>query len=157
MSTTAMSWTHELEQFVPTGSLKKGRNYFQSRAVLIRNVLPNRVEATVKGEGNYSVVIEVHRNDEMVVASCTCKFYENNINICKHIWAAVLEAESKGHFNEVAKMRQPMIETEIEHLGLSDDDEPEFAEPDDDDDSYRHGYRRNPLPPKAPRWDRRRV
>ena len=97
-----MSWTHELEQFVPTGSLKKGRSYFQSRAVLIHETSASRVEATIKRGGAYSVVIETHE-DETIVVSCTCSYYDDS-NICKHIWATLLEAESK---NRPKKRRRP--------------------------------------------------
>jgi len=150
---TAMSWTHELEQFVPTGSLKKGRSYFQSRAVLIREASASRVEAIIKRGGAYSVVIETHE-DETIVVSCTCSYYDDS-NICKHIWATLLEAESKGHLKQVAKMAQPFIETELEHTGVSDDNGDTFREHGDEDDSYHYSYRRTPQPPKAPpvqRW-----
>jgi superfamily II DNA or RNA helicase len=154
MISADMSWTHELEEFVPSGSLKKGRDYFQSRSVVIQQVSANRVEAIVRAGGQYSVVIETHDEEETVVASCTCKFYDD-IKICKHIWATLLEAESKGHLKHVAKMTEPFIETELEYAGISEDDDDEFGEPDDEDDSNRYHYRPNPKPPKAPpveRW-----
>jgi len=120
MITAPMSWIHALEQFVPTGSLSKGRNYFRSGAVQIEKASEDRLEATVKGGGWYSVVLYLDMGEETVVASCTCPHYED-INLCKHIWATVLAAESKGYLRQIAKIGNPSIETEIEYEGLDSD------------------------------------
>jgi superfamily II DNA or RNA helicase len=141
-----MSWTHALEQFVPTGSLSKGRNYFRSRAVEIGNASEDRVEATVKGGGWYSVVLYLNVGKETVVASCTCPHYED-INLCKHIWATVLAAESEGYLRRIAEMSNPSIETEIEYEGLDSDDD-ELGEDDDEWDEPRF-YRDVAPPSKA--------
>src|SRR5437667_8442940 len=52
MISTPMPWIRQLEQFVPPGSLTKGRNYFRSGAVEIHEASADRVEATVKGGGD---------------------------------------------------------------------------------------------------------
>src|SRR6266571_3946515 len=59
MISTPMSWIRRLEQFVPSGSLTKGRNYFRSGAVEIHEASADRVEATVKGGGRYWVVLDL--------------------------------------------------------------------------------------------------
>ena len=68
--------------------------------------LPDRVEATVKGGGRYFIVLDVDMEEETIVASCTCPHYDD-AHLCKHIWAAVLAAESKGHLKQIAEMSQP--------------------------------------------------
>jgi hypothetical protein len=45
--------------------------------------------------------------------------------ICKHIWAALLAAEAKGHLKQMADMDQPFIETEIEYESGDGADEPD--------------------------------
>src|SRR2546427_5808286 len=150
MITAPMSWIHALEQFVPTGSLSKGRNYFRSGAVQIEKASEDRLEATVKGGGWYSVVLYLDMGEETVVASCTCPHYED-INLCKHIWATVLAAESKGYLRQIAKIDNPSIETEIEYEGL-DSDVGDFGEDDADDEwnaprSYRDESRRSVTKP----------
>ena len=112
MVTAGTSYIQELEEFVPTGSLSKGLNYFRSGAVQIDSAVPDCVRATVRGGGRYSVVLYVHVDDEILAASCTCSHY-NDVNICKHIWAAVLAAESKGHLKEIGEMEAPMILTDM--------------------------------------------
>ena len=91
MIAARMSWIHDLDQLVPSGSLNKGRNYFRSGGVQIDKGSADRVEATVWGGGRYSVVLYLDTEEETVVASCTCPHYDD-INICKHIWAALLAA-----------------------------------------------------------------
>jgi superfamily II DNA or RNA helicase len=122
-----MSWTHDLEEYVPSGSLNKGRTYFRTGAVTIQSGSPDRVSAIVKGGGTYTVVVYTDMAENAVVGSCTCPFYDDG-NICKHIWAVVLSAESKGHLKQIAGMVNPYIETECEH------DEEVVDEFDEDDE-----------------------
>jgi superfamily II DNA or RNA helicase len=149
-----MSWIQELEKFIPSGSLSKGRNYFRSGAVYIESGSAHRVEATVKGGGTHAVVIDLEMEEDTVVACCTCPYY-NDDNICKHIWAAMLAAESEGHLKQIAEMAEPYIETEFEHEGIDGDFDP-FDENGEDDEydefdasrPYRDEYR---TPPRRPR------
>ena len=150
MITTRMSWIHELEEFIPSGSLNKGRNYFRLGAVQIKTGSADRIEAYVQGGGRYAVA--VYLDDETVVVRCTCAHYGDD-NVCKHIWAAILAADSQGYLKDLAAIDQPFIETEFEHdsdgefnlFGESDEeDEEESARP------YRHEYRLQAPTPKAP-------
>src|SRR2546426_8518763 len=113
MISASMSWTRKLEQFVPTGSLTKGRNHFRSGAVQIDDASEDRVEATVRGGGCYSVVLDLDIDEESLVASCTCPHYDGG-NLCKHIWATVQAAESNGHLGKIAEVEDPSLLTEIE-------------------------------------------
>lgn len=117
MIAARMLWIHELEQFIPSGSLSKGRYYFRSGAVQIGAVSADRVEAMVRGGGLYSV--EVYLDVETVVASCTCPHYDGG-HLCKHIWAAILAAESKGHLRRIGEISDVFIETESEHEGADE-------------------------------------
>jgi superfamily II DNA or RNA helicase len=153
-----MSWIRDLEQFVPSGSVNKGRNYFRSGAVRIGKASADRVEATVSGGGRYSVVLYLEMEDEIVVASCTCPHYED-MNLCKHIWATVLASESNGHLKQIEEMAEPSIETEIEHDDSADDvaatDSEDWLDEDGEDREfyrpprYRHESRLTPPAGKA--------
>src|SRR5438477_2510566 len=136
MIAARMSWSRKLEEDVPSASLKKGRNYFLSGAVRIDSAKTDRVEATVSGGGRYSVVLELCDEDETLVASCRCPYY-GSLNICKHIWAAILAAESEGHLGQVA---------EFEHASL--EHESAFSVNDEEDEEY--GSRTFQPPPKPP-------
>ena len=141
MIANPMSWIHDIEQLVPSGSLTKGRNYFRDGAVQIGAASMDRVEAIVKGGGRYDVVIFLDLEEQAVVGSCTCPHYDN-LNICKHIWAALLAAESKGHLQRITEMDDPYLETQIEYDENSGDGEfgepDEFGEDGEDDESPRY-------------------
>src|SRR5262249_20661354 len=121
MITARVSWTHQLQKFVPSGSLNKGQNYFRAGAVQIKSGSADRVEASVRGGGRQSVVLYLDLTHETLVASCTCSYYDD-LNICKHIWATVLAADSKEHLKKLAEMSQPSIETELEHDEAAEDE-----------------------------------
>ncbi|MGQ9898426.1 MAG: DEAD/DEAH box helicase [Acidobacteriota bacterium] len=53
----------------------------------------NTVTATVRGRMTYQV--ELLRDDDVLVVSCTCPYFEEGQR-CKHIWATVLLAEQQG-------------------------------------------------------------
>jgi len=55
MIAAPMSWTHELEKCIPSGSLNKGRNYFRSGLVEIVKGSATDVVARVKGGGAYDI------------------------------------------------------------------------------------------------------
>ena len=155
MITAGMSWIHKLEQFSSKASLAKGQDYFRSGAVQMEDFSADHVEATVRGGEWYSVILDLIVAEETLVASCTCPHYED-INLCKHIWATVIAAESEGHLQHIAQMAAPSIETEIEYDGGLNLDEAEFG--DDDDKEYRPGsypansWRSAPKPPPVPHW-----
>jgi len=134
-----MSWIRQLEQFVPSGSLTKGRNYFRSGAVEIHKASADRVEATVKGGGRYWVVLDLDVDLQAVVASCTCPHYDDG-NLCKHIWASLEAAEAEGQLSQIAEMDHATILTKIEYS--EDDDEfHQLGELNEEDDDF--GYRRH--------------
>lgn len=147
-----MSWIRDLESFVPSRSVNKGRNYFHTGRVEIDLVSAARVTATVRGGGLYSVVLDVDMDEGTVVASCTCPHYQD-INLCKHIWATLLAAESKGLLAQIEQIDDPFIETEIEHKEFDEDadllDEDDSNEEDDLSDDFASRPDRNQYPRSA--------
>jgi superfamily II DNA or RNA helicase len=148
-----MSWIDDLKQFVPSGSLSKGLHCFRSGAVRIDAASADRVQATVRGGGLYTVVVFV--DEQAVVVSCTCPHYDDG-NLCKHIWAAVLTAESKGHLRSIGDIDEPFLETELEHSvddGESGGNDEWDEDEDDENDAsrpyrYRNEYRARQSVPK---------
>jgi superfamily II DNA or RNA helicase len=70
----------------------RGRDYFLRGAVKITRAQRGDIEAQVRGSMTY--LVELVRDDDAMIASCTCPHYEEGA-FCKHIWATVLTAESK--------------------------------------------------------------
>ena len=88
--------TRVLARHVPGGSRVKGRAYQLDRAVTKIAGTPWRVDATVRGTRSYAV--DIHRDQRgAFTASCDCPYFHDRFVICKHIWAALLEAERRGY------------------------------------------------------------
>ncbi len=88
--------TRLLARHVPGGSRVKGRAYQLDRAVTKIAGTPWRVDATVRGTRPYAV--DIHRDQRgAFTASCDCPYFHDRFVICKHIWAALLEAERRGY------------------------------------------------------------
>ena len=70
-----------------------GTYYYRSGAVLELTGTDWVVNGTVRGTRDYRV--EVVRDQDRFTASCECPYYADRSEICKHIWAALLEAEAR--------------------------------------------------------------
>ena len=77
---------------VSGGSRSRGYSYFTSGAVTSLTVEHGVIQATVRGTGTYTVWIEPDAS--LLSASCTCPYFVDQLDICKHIWAVILAAEA---------------------------------------------------------------
>ncbi len=73
----------------------QGEQTFHAGRVLVTGHGRNFVNAMVSGPSPYQVVIE--RATERLTVSCTCPSYEADLEVCGHIWAALLTAEARGY------------------------------------------------------------
>jgi superfamily II DNA or RNA helicase len=89
-------WTlaQVLAPFVTERTRAKGYGYHITNAVRIVHASSDAISADVRGTQPYAV--ELMREDEGFVASCECPFFVDRVDICKHIWAVVLTADSEG-------------------------------------------------------------
>ena len=78
-----------------SGVRSRGRTYFQGGRVAVFEADEQRVRALVHGTHEYEVSLELlARDPSAVVASCSCPYFDRE-DLCKHIWATVLEVEEK--------------------------------------------------------------
>src|SRR4051812_49325230 len=89
-----MSLSDALSSHVTPTIRARGRDYFRSGAVTLETVSPTAVAATVEGSELYEVDLAL--DGRTVFASCTCPYIDEFGDVCKHIWATVLAAESRG-------------------------------------------------------------
>jgi hypothetical protein len=95
-------------------SRDRGDKYFMGKRVKIRRGSPTEVDALVQGSELYNVSLK-WSNGKFAVW-CDCPYFEEHGNLCKHIWATILEAEEQGHLSEVeiahkiALQQQPLFE-----------------------------------------------
>src|ERR1043166_2923825 len=85
--------TRVLARDVAGGSRTKGRLYHLDGAVTKLEGPAWSLQATVRGSRDYRVRID--RRGDAFFASCECPYFFDRVSICKHIWAALLEAERR--------------------------------------------------------------
>ena len=72
----------------------RGYEYFASGAVRDLHAADGAIVARVAGTQIYDVRLAHERNELRV--TCTCPFFYDSLEVCKHIWAAALAAESRN-------------------------------------------------------------
>ena len=89
-----LSLARALSRDVPDQTRAKGATYFRSGAVVSIVGFDDKVIAVVQGARDYHV--EITREMEGFIGSCDCPYFQDRFHVCKHIWAAVLAADSRG-------------------------------------------------------------
>ena len=87
--------TEQIADEVGRLAQERGREYYRRGAVQRIEGDGTAVKAVVQGTLRYRV--EILRIDDFVDYSCSCPYYERELEPCKHIWAACLAAERRGY------------------------------------------------------------
>jgi superfamily II DNA or RNA helicase len=86
-------FTKALASSVNVRTRAKGLQYFSSGRVIDITGAEWVANAVVRGTRDYRV--ELVRDRNRITGSCECPYYADRAEICKHIWAALLEAEDR--------------------------------------------------------------
>src|SRR5688572_21367676 len=81
---------------VPTRVRKRGVDYFRRRSVKVLSYGPDEAEATVSGSEPYHV--RLVREAKKLRGSCSCLYFADRREICKHVWATLLAVDELGAF-----------------------------------------------------------
>jgi hypothetical protein len=108
----------------------RGRSYYSGNRVRIKSGDARSVRAKVRGSENYDVKILVAPNG--LIATCTCPYYYEDL--CKHIYATLLEADNSGMLSDA--------ETVPARVHMEDD--PDYDLDDDYDDGVGEVHELNP-------------
>ena len=102
---------------------KRGEEYFHENRVRLTEVDPGdpgRVLAFVQGTRRYTVQLGFQGPD--ISYSCTCPYFFNEEQPCKHLWAVLLKLDGSGFFHRWQAARSPESEQES---GVMDEPEAE--------------------------------
>jgi superfamily II DNA or RNA helicase len=124
-----MRLSESIGQQISDGARHRGASYFRSGAVRSLSIENGVVQALVRGGTSYTVWLET--GDALIRASCTCPYFIDHADICKHIFAVILAAEAQS-VTLVAPGVRPE-DVDIEPL-LPEDDEDLLNE---DEDTWR--------------------
>src|SRR5262245_61510725 len=72
----------------------RGQSYFVKGRVTLMTARAGEVIARVRGTSKYRVRIRLRGSK--LLASCTCPYFNPQGEPCKHLWATLLLAESRG-------------------------------------------------------------
>lgn len=86
-------------------SQERGRQYFHRGAVKRIDGDASSVNAVVQGTIRYSV--QITGVDDFIDYSCSCPYFQRDLEPCKHIWAACLAAEQKGYLKGIEDFSSP--------------------------------------------------
>jgi len=120
-----------IKSLVPLVSARtraKGANYFRSGSVIAIGGGEWSAHATVRGTRDYRIELRRESGTDRFTASCECPYYADRGEICKHIWAALLEADRVGLLEGEGQPLQTAT-IEPEYRMPTDDPHPDPAPP----------------------------
>jgi superfamily II DNA or RNA helicase len=102
---------------------QRGRQYFHENRVRLTEVDPGdpgRVLAFVQGTRRYTVQLGFEGPE--ISYSCTCPFFFNEGEACKHLWAVLLRLDRSGFFDrwEAARLPETGEESGVSGRGEGD-------------------------------------
>jgi len=127
----------------------RGYSYYLGRQVRIDSGSSTQAYASVQGSQDYQTSLELE--DGTLYAVCDCPYFESD-GPCKHLWATILAAESRGHLSKAVSTPHLIVD----FAALDADEKGDYLlDEDDEDDDEIHL-----LPPalipvqprKAPAW-----
>ncbi len=89
-----MLLTRALSPHLASASRQKGAAYFERQAIVHFDPQGSLVYAVVRGGDDYVVRIEV--DGATIRGTCSCPYFSDRLEPCKHIWAVALECDAHG-------------------------------------------------------------
>ena len=113
-----MSLSSRLAVGVSDRARRRGLDYFREGRARVNHSDGESVEYLVRGTRQYAVTLSIE--DDVLYCACTCPFFVDREEACKHVWAAVLDCE-RGRVlaasARVVALEPDPLETEARALG----------------------------------------
>ncbi len=140
-TTRARSLAHVLTHSVDTPVRERGKRYHDAGVVRILAGDDLAVQALVQGTTEYDIELSYEALDQMLLGSCSCPYFRDQCDICKHIWATLLACDSEGYLSAALSADDLDLVVDFDR----------FEEPDEDEDSSDEDDRYDPPIPFMPR------
>jgi SNF2 family DNA or RNA helicase len=125
--TSSIYWTGEYS------ARSRGQEYFDQEKVHCTHSDNSIYIAKVLGSREYTTTLQwcEHEYDTNLVASCNCASFLKNEEVCKHVWAILIDAGTSNLEEKHSEFKYPIIDLST-HLFESDDfpDKKIFFNPD---------------------------
>ncbi len=106
-----------VRRFVSATSRGRGESYFVSGRVSVTRVSASTFAAVVRGTRTYNVSLTL--DEHRLVVDCSCPYFEDSINACKHIWAVILAADRAHAFQVPDELFLDVHDVRIDALSES--------------------------------------
>jgi superfamily II DNA or RNA helicase len=137
-----MRVSESIGQTISHTSRVRGSSYFRSGAVRSLSIENGIIQAVVRGTVSYTVWLET--GDALIRTSCTCPYFVDHMDTCKHIFAVILAAEAQS-----IPLVSPGVRPEdVEIEPLVPDDDDDLPGDDDNEEEDEDGWRL--IPPRMP-------
>ena len=100
-----MQLARKLSGDFSVGTRQRGQDYYWQSCVTIQYGSADVVDARVQGTRAYNV--RLVWEDGFLDASCDCAYFDSE-GACKHVWATILSADSRGYLSAVSA-RNPIL------------------------------------------------
>jgi superfamily II DNA or RNA helicase len=144
-----------LQDRFSTKSRSRGTQYFIERRVDVRLTTPTEVCAVVEGTERYATVL--HWTGERLAALCSCPYFVDHGEMCKHLWATLLAADAGDYLPDARNA--PKLNLDVDLLLEAAESSPSalFDDPDVIVLPFERKERasravRPPAPPRPPAW-----
>jgi superfamily II DNA or RNA helicase len=117
-----LSLAAALSPQVPAKMRERGAEYLRKGLVRLTTCTQERVAARVLGTATYDV--DLTRAENVVWAECSCPFCEDREEICKHIWATVLAADTRGGLRDgKSGLPRRLVVGDVDWAGWQEDED----------------------------------
>jgi superfamily II DNA or RNA helicase len=106
-----------VRRFVSAASRARGESYFVAGRVSVTRSNSNTLAAVVRGTRAYNVSLTL--DEHRLVVDCSCPYFEDSINACKHIWAVILAADRVHAFQVPPELFLDVHDVRIDALSPS--------------------------------------
>ncbi len=96
--------SRRLRRLVPERIRRRGADYWRNGAVEVEFGDAFLVETAVQGNEAYGVVVAVDSQRRRLEVSCTCPYFADRLEACKHIWASLLAADAAKCLTEAHRL-----------------------------------------------------
>ncbi len=125
-----MTVAHALESATDPKIRKRGGEYFLRGAVVHFDPQLTFVYAVVRGSDDYVVRLEL--GGEAILGTCSCPFFSDHLEPCKHLWAVALTCDARGALqwpDTIPSAELDFVAMPFDHAPDGEDwsrDDPEF-------------------------------
>jgi superfamily II DNA or RNA helicase len=93
-----MALLGKLAPFISRNAQNRGADLYYSDSVVLTKITKEIISADVYDRARFEVLLK--REANAITYHCSCSFYQDQLEPCKHVWAVILEAEHEGHLQK---------------------------------------------------------